>query len=189
MLTNSLNTLNLNNNYNNNYNNYDEIVRNMVFIDWHDIKWNILSDTNTGVYRNFDDEFESIPERYLNTFAFPDDAARCLNQNIEPYEIELNIPSCGCRNCDNFIKLSLTQINAFTSVKELLNAIFIEYSERKIKIYELCKNDVEPFIKNALNLLNQYIDVSLCSVMDNIIMFDNISKYDGKYYLNLKTTF
>lgn len=189
-LSNSFQTMSVNddNNSNNVNNSYNQTINNMVFIDWQDIKWDILDNPSTAVYRNFNDEFISIPDRYLNAFAFPEEAARCINSDSQPFPVELYIPCCGCKNCESYIKLSLTPIDCYISVKELLTAIHIEYMERKVTISELCKNDTELFIKQALNRLNNNLNVELFTIMNTLDYFDNITKYDGKYYLTLKNS-
>ena len=182
LLNNSFQTMSINNTNNS----YNQTINNMVFIDWQDIKWDLGEDPSMAAYRNFDDEFESIPDRYLNAFAFPEEAASCINSDRQPFPIELYIPSCGCKNCELFLKLSLTPIDCYISVKELLTAIHKEYIERNITISELCKNDIEPFIKVALNKLNNNLNVELFTIMNTLDYFDNITKHNGKYYLTLK---
>ena len=171
LLTTSLQTMSMNDTDNN-------TITNMVFIDWQDIKWNILTEPSSAKYRNFNDEFENIEERYLNTFAFPEEATRTLNNQNQSNShsfVELYIPSCGCKDCNSYLKISLTNLDSFTNVRELLSAINKEYSQRKITISELCKNDTENFIKNGLNRLNENLDVELCTIMNNLLIFDNIT--------------
>jgi len=184
LLENSFQNMQINT-YSNNYN-YNQIVSNLTYIDWQDIKWNILQSSDNALYRNINDIFEPIPDRYLNSYAFNDEAARCYSLGMNPFTVELYLPTCGCNHCSSYLKLSLTNINCYISVKDLLFAIYNEYLERKIDMSELCKNDIDFVIKNALNRLNDNEYVKLSSIMKDLILFDNISKYDGKYYLTLK---
>lgn len=175
------------------HNNIDDIYQDLVIINWENLQWDITSSPENARYFNINNNnLEMIPDRYLNAYAFSNDALNTLESNSIAYPIDLFIPSCCCKKCTalngmTFINIILTPIHSLMSVKNVLDAINKEYSNRYITIDELCKNDSEPFIKNIMNYVNKNnSNIAFKSILNNRCFISSITHQRDGYYLYLR---
>lgn len=163
------------------------IYLNMYMIDWEDISWDILTSNYYAKIRNINDEFVELSEEQLDSFAFPNIAIHSITGIHTNYPIKVFIPSCGCNDCNSFIEIDTGLISSNFTVERLLLAIYNEYQYRNIESSILCKNDLNPVIKQKLTYLssNRYAG-KLKDIMGNLTKFANIIKQNDCYYLILK---
>jgi hypothetical protein len=166
----------------------NNIYQNLCMIDWLDIKWDIHSNAHYATIRDINDNFVNLSVEQLNTFAFPDLAIDRNTQTVTHNPINLYIPSCGCNSedCDSYTKVECNMIYTDTPVMNVLNFIYLEYQRKKVKLTDLCKNDLCFEIKSALTRLCNNEDVYLGEIMCDLTSFQEFRKYNNDYYLILK---
>ena len=153
------------------------------------LNWDVTLSPDTARYINFNGDIEVVPDKYLNAYAFRVEAEECLESNSNSFPVDLYIPSCCCKKCNHWLKkttveVELTQIHSLMSVKDLLDAIYKEYSQRYINNDELCGND--DFIKDVISLNKNNCKIAFNSILNGFHFFSNIVSVRDGYQLFLK---